>query len=46
MPESIETLLRRAQQTFDIDGGLNPIQMEIKHDRVTNILKKIQECCL
>ena len=40
MSEPIETIIIRTQQDFDIAGGLNPIQIEIKHDRVTNILKK------
>ena len=40
MPEPIETLIIRAQQNFDVEGGLNPIQIEIKDDRITNILKK------
>ena len=30
----------RAQQNFDIDGGLNPIEIEIKDDRITNLFKK------
>ena len=38
--EPIETLIIRAQQNFDIEGGLNPIQIEKKDDRVTTILKK------
>ena len=40
MPEPIEILTIRAQQNFDVEGGLNPIQIEIKDDRITNILKK------
>ena len=40
MPELIETIIIRAQQNFDTDGGLNPIEIEIKDDRITNILKK------
>ena len=40
MYEPIETIIIRAQQDFDVVGGLNPIQIEIKDDRVTNILKK------
>ena len=40
MSEPIETIIIRAQQNFDIDGGLNPIQIEIKDDRITNLLKK------
>ena len=40
MSEPIETIIIRAQQDFDVVGGLNPIQIEIKDDRVTNIFKK------
>ena len=40
MAELIETIIIRAQQNFDIDGGLNPTEIEIKDDRITNILKK------
>ena len=40
MSELIETIIIRAQQDFDVVGGLNSIQIEIKDDRVTNILKK------
>ena len=40
MYEPIETIIIRAQQDFDVAGGLNPIQIEIENDRVTNILKK------
>ena len=40
MSEPIETIIMRAQQDFDVAGGLNPIQIEIKDDRVTNIFKK------
>ena len=29
MPGTIETIIR-AEQNFDIDGGLNPIEIEIK----------------
>ena len=39
MSELIETIIIRAQQDFDVAGRLNPIQIEIKDDRVTNILK-------
>ena len=38
--EPTETIIIRAQQDFDVAGGLNPIQIEIKDDTVTNILKK------
>ena len=40
MYEPIETIIVRAQQNFDIVGGLNPIQIEIEDDRVLNILTK------
>ena len=40
MSEPIETIIIRAQQDFDVVGGLNLIQIEIKEDRVTNTLKK------
>ena len=40
MLEPIETIIIRAQQNFEIVGGLNPIQIEIEDDRVVNMLKK------
>ena len=40
MSEPIETIKIRAQQDFDVDGGLNPIQVEIKDDNIINLLKK------
>ena len=40
MSEPTETMILRAQQDFDVVGWLNAIQIEIKGDRVTNILKK------
>ena len=40
MAEPIETVLIRAQQSFDIAGGLNPVQIEIDNNRILNILKK------
>ena len=40
MAQPIETIVIRAQQNFDIAGGLNPIQIEIEDDRILNILKK------
>ena len=42
MQEPKETIIVRAQQNFDIDGGLNPIEIEIKDDRITNLLKKYE----
>ena len=40
MQKPTETIIIRAQQNVDIDGGLNPIEIEIKGDRITNLLKK------
>ena len=40
MSDPIETIIIRAQQDFDIDGGLNPIQIEIKDDNLLNLLQK------
>ena len=40
MQGSIETVIIRAQQNFEIVGGLNPIQIKIEDERVLNMLKK------
>ena len=40
MSEPIDTVIIRAQQDFDVTGGLNPIQIEIKDNTVINIFKK------
>ena len=40
MPEPIETVIVCAQQSFEIAGGLNPVQIKIDDDRVLNIFKK------
>ena len=40
MAEPVETIVIRAQQNFDIAGGLNPVQIETEDDRVLNLLKK------
>ena len=40
MQEPIEMVIIRAQQKFEIAGGLNPIQIEIEDDRIMNMLKK------
>ena len=37
MPEPIETVIIRAQQSFETAGRLNPVQIEIDDDRVLNI---------
>ena len=38
--EPVETVIIRAQQDFDVVGGLNPIQVQILDDTVLNILRK------
>ena len=40
--EPIETVIIRAQQNFEIVGGLNPIQIEIEDDQMLNMLKNIK----
>ena len=39
MREPIDTIIVKGQQNFDVDGGLNPIEIEIKDDRIINLLK-------
>ena len=39
-PEPVDTIIIRAQQDFDIDGGLNPVQIQIRGDTILNQLKK------
>ena len=38
--EPIETVIIRAQQDFDVAGGLNPIQVQINDETILNILRK------
>ena len=40
MQEPIGTVIIFAQQSFEIVVGLNPVQIEIKDDRVINQLNK------
>ena len=40
MSEPIETIIIKAQQDFAVVGRLNPVQIEIKDDRIINMLKK------
>ena len=40
MREPIETIIIRAQQNFEVVGGLNLIQIETEDDRIINTLKK------
>ena len=37
MAEPIETVIICSEQSFEIAGGLNPVQIEIEDDRVLNI---------
>ena len=38
--EPLDTIIIRAQQDFDIDGGLNPVQIQIRDETVLNQLEK------
>ena len=40
--EPIETIIIRAQQNFQIVGGLNPVQIKIEDVRIINALKNIK----
>ena len=40
LSEPLETVIIRAQQDFDVVGGLNPMQVQIGDDTVLNILRK------
>ena len=46
MQEPIETVIIRAQQSFEVAGGLNAIQIELEDDRVFNLLKKHKNVAL
>ena len=37
MAEPIETVIIQAQQSFEIPGGLNPVQIKIDDDRILNM---------
>ena len=39
MFEPTESVIIHAQQSFDVDGGLNPVNIELEYDRIINILK-------
>ena len=39
MSQTVETVIIRAQQNFNVAGGLNPVQIEIEDDRIMNILR-------
>ena len=39
-PEPVDAITIRAQQDFDIYGGLNPVQIQIRGDTILNQSKK------
>ena len=40
MPEPTESVIIQAQQNFDIDGGINPLKIELQDNKIIDILKK------
>ena len=46
MREPIETIIIRAQQNFEVVGGLNAVQIEIEDDRIINTLKNTKILCI
>ena len=46
MQETIETIIVRAQENFDIVGRLNPIQIEIEDDRILNAVRNTKMFCI
>ena len=38
--EQVDTIIVRAQQDFDIDGGLNLVQIQLNDEKILNQLKK------
>lgn len=40
LPEPTESVIIHAQQNLDVDGGLNPVKIELEDGRIINILKK------
>ena len=42
LPEPTESVIIHAQQNFDVDGGLNPVKIELEDDRIINIPKNIK----
>ena len=39
MPEPTQSVLIRAQQNFDIDGGINPLIIELEDHKIIDVLK-------
>ena len=46
MTESIESVIIREQQKFELYDVLNPIEIEINDYRIINLIKKAQKCLL
>ena len=42
MHEPIETVIVRGQQKLDLNDILNPIEIEVKDDRILNTLKNVK----
>ena len=40
MAEPIQAMVVHTQQSFEVVGGLNPIQAELEDDRILNALKR------
>ena len=40
MAEPIKTIFVQAQQSSEVVGGINPIQIELEDDRIWNALKR------
>ena len=40
MKEPPESAIIHVQQNFDVDGGLNLVQIKLEDDRIINLLKK------
>ena len=41
MSEPTESIIIHVQQNFDVDGGLNPVKIELEDSRIINILKNV-----
>ena len=40
MAEPVQVMVVHTQQSFEVVGGLNPIQAELEDDRILNALKR------
>ena len=46
MSQPVETIIIRAQESFDVVHGLDIVQIEIEDDRIINILKNTKIFCI